>query len=584
MKFCYSIVAMMVGGAILCGCGTPVKHPSRAANSPTTKPAAAADPDNADAVATQDLWPNDFVDEEPHPPARGNPEALAHFAAGISYEWNDQDSKAVEQFYESALEDPTDEHLAIKVAERYLKTKEAGKAVKVLANCARRPDASGLLYSWLARACAAEGKTNQALAASRVAISRAPAELDCYESEIEIYLNSHDPARAVRVMDRAAKAISPEVDSLLDLAGYYITYLKTHDKDTLTKAHAIGLLDRISLINFASPRLWQSLADDYTALDRPKKAAAIYNQLIADTPEHSPARTAFHEKLAGIYFQAEDRTNAMKQLQAIVRDNPTRYPRAWFFLGELAYEDNRLDDALDDYQNALHWDPSYDETYYKLALTLIGLHRDDEAFKILDDARLRFAKTFKCEFYTGVAYLQVKDFKQAIRHFDTAEVIGLATTPSVADYWFYFQFGEACERDQDYKRAAENLQKCIDLNPNFGEGLNYLGYMLADRGEQLPRAKSLIEKAVRLEPGNGAYVDSLGWVLFKQKQPQQALPYLLKAVALSPEPDATILDHLGEVYMALHQSAKAIEAWKKSLSIESSPEVKKKLDFYSGGV
>ena len=97
------------------------------------------------------------------------------------------------------------------------------------------------------------------------------------------------------------------------------------------------------------------------------------------------------------------------------------------------------------------------------------------------------------------------------------------------------------------------------------------------------RARALIEKAVRLEPKNGAYLDSLGWVLFKQKQPQQALPWLLKAVEFSPEPDATVLDHLGEVYMALRQPAKAIEAWKKSLSIESNPEVKKKLDAYSGG-
>ena len=58
---------------------------------------------------------------------------------------------------------------------------------------------------------------------------------------------------------------------------------------------------------------------------------------------------------------------------------------------------------------------------------------------------------------------------------------------------------------------------------------------------------------------------------------------MLKAVELSPEPDATVLDHLGEIYMALRQPAKAVEAWKKSLSIESNPDVKKKLDLYSGG-
>jgi tetratricopeptide (TPR) repeat protein len=45
--------------------------------------------------------------------------------------------------------------------------------------------------------------------------------------------------------------------------------------------------------------------------------------------------------------------------------------------------------------------------------------------------------------------------------------------------------------------------------------LNYLGYMLADKGIKLPEALKLIRKAVELEPMNGAYLDSLGWVYFK---------------------------------------------------------------------
>jgi cytochrome c-type biogenesis protein CcmH/NrfG len=47
----------------------------------------------------------------------------------------------------------------------------------------------------------------------------------------------------------------------------------------------------------------------------------------------------------------------MKQLQALIRDNPTHYPRAWFVLGELAYEGGSLAEAADDFSNALHWDP-----------------------------------------------------------------------------------------------------------------------------------------------------------------------------------------------------------------------------------
>ena len=47
--------------------------------------------------------------------------------------------------------------------------------------------------------------------------------------------------------------------------------------------------------------------------------------------------------------------------------------------------------------------------------------------------------------------------------------------------------------------------------------MNYLGYMLADRGEQLPRARDLIERAVRLDPTNAAFLDSMGWTFYKLK-------------------------------------------------------------------
>jgi tetratricopeptide (TPR) repeat protein len=573
MKACYPILILIVplAGVILPGCATPARPPPAVQSAPAAVQSA---DDTGDDLTAEDL-PNNM--------ARGNPEALAHYAAGLSYEWNDEDEQAIKQFDDAALADPSNESLVIRVAQHFLKNKQADKAVTVLAKSARRPGASALLLSCLARADLQAGKTRQALAASRRSIQRQPDAFDGYECQVEVFFHKNQPGEALRALNRAAKSIRPDPPVLVALGGLYAVYLRTQPKDAATRTNAVALLDRVAQMNFSSPRLWQGLADTYSQIDEPKKAAAIYDKLLSETPEPSAMREALHEKLAAVYFQAEDKTNATKQLQAIVRDNPTSCPRAWFLLGELALEDDNLAEASDDYENALHWDPGLEEAWYKLALVQIALHRTEDAFKTLDMARARFPKTFLSESYTGIAWLHVKNYAEAIRHFNTAEVIALANDPGLLDYRFYFQFGEACERNQEYKRADEYLQKCIHLSPDFGEALNYLGYMLADRGEQLPRARALIEKAVRLEPKNGAYLDSLGWVLFKQKQPQQALPWLLKAVELSPEPDATVLDHLGEVYMALRQPAKAIEAWKKSLSIESNPDVKKKLDLYSGG-
>lgn len=558
--------------AFLPGCAT---SPGSSAPSSAASETAQGTNDSSDDLSADDLSGNST--------GQGNPAALAHFAAGVSYEWNDDDERALEQFNQAALADPSNEHLVIKVAQRFMRDNQTDKAIAVLDKSAHRREASAILLSWLARADLEAGKTNQALAASRLSIRRNPRAIDGYESELEVYFHNNQLREAARVLSKTARSIRSDPPALVALANFYAAYLKARPKDATAKAEAVALLDRISKLDFTTAHLWQAVADLYSQFDEPKKAAAIYDKLLAQTPEPSPVREALHEKLAGIYFAEEDRTNAMKELEAIVRDSPTRYPRAWFFLGELAFDDDKLGEAADDYENALHWDPTMEEAYYKLALVQIELHRTDDAFATIETARARFPKTYTGEFYTAVAYLHVKNYTEAIHYFGAAEVIALAGDASALDYRFYFQFGEACERNQEYKRADEYLQKCIDLNPDFGEALNYLGYMLADRGEQLPRARALIEKAVKLEPKNGAYLDSLGWVLFKQKQAQLALPWMLKAVQLSPEPDATVLDHLGEVYMALHQPAKAIEAWKQSISIESNPDVKKKLDLYSGG-
>jgi len=515
--------------------------------------------------------------------ARGNPEALAHFAAGVSYTLNDEDAPALEQFDDAALADPANEPLVLEVARQLLKAKETDKALAVLGKSARHPGASAAVWSWLARAQLQAGRSAEALASSRLAIERQPGALEGYECQLDILFHDKQWIESLGTLRRASRHVPAEPGVLVALTDLYGVYLKNQPKDAVAKAEAVAVLDRAAQLKFTATGLWQRLADDYARLDQQKKAAGIYVRLLDQFPEASLMREAIHEKLVRLYIQADDRTNAIKQLQSIVRDNPTTSPKAWFVLGELAFESGKLAEAAEDFRSALHWDPTIEQAYYDLALVQLDLHQTKEAFDTLEQARSLFRGSFAYEFYAGVAAAHIKEFAEATRHFKEAEVIGLATDPSRLDQRFYFQFGAACEQARQYKEAEEYLQKCIDRAPNFAEALNYLGYMLADRGEQLPRARALIEKAVNLEPKNGAFLDSLGWVLFKLNRPHQALPWLLKAVQYTPEPDASVFDHLGEVYAALRETDKAVAAWKKSLSIESNDEVKRKLAVYSGG-
>ena len=77
--------------------------------------------------------------------------------------------------------------------------------------------------------------------------------------------------------------------------------------------------------------------------------------------------------------------------------------------------------------------------------------------------------------------------------------------------------------------------------------LNYLGYMLADRGTRLDEALGYIRRAVALDPQNGAYLDSLGWVYYKMGNYELAEENLRRASERMGD-DPTIHDHLGELY------------------------------------
>ena len=115
------------------------------------------------------------------------------------------------------------------------------------------------------------------------------------------------------------------------------------------------------------------------------------------------------------------------------------------------------------------------------------------------------------------------------------------------------------------------FRKVLSTDPRNAMALNYLGYMLADRGVRLDEALNLIKKAVQQEPQNGAYLDSLGWAYFKMGNYELAEESLHKAMDHIGN-DPTVHDHMGEVYaktgrlkLAAAQWERALEEWNRSL-------------------
>lgn len=551
----HSVVALAALGA-LCGCATAKKA---SAPAPASAPAAAA---NA-PLSKEDM--------------EKRVEALARFAAGVSGELREQPDEALDQFYKSILADPSNEPLAVDVARRLIRKKETEKAIEVLSKCAEQPGATGFVDALLGVAYLQANKPDQAIIASRRAVAKLPNTILGYQTLSQIYLQTNRPKEALAALDEAAARPSPDINLLLDLGEAYRNYVSARPRDFETvKGKVTPLLEAATKLDPKGQNLIFRLAELWSFAGEYKRAAELYVKLL----ERFPNQAILRNRIVELYLRANDLKAAQTQLDALVRDQPTN-PLAHYFLGAIAAEQKDWDKAVAFYEKAIQLNEGakeeFEPVYYDLAGVLITRDDADEALKVLAKARAKFKPKFLLEFYTALAHSHAKDYATSVKHFTAAELLAKRDEPERLTGLFFFQVGTTYERNKDFKQAENYFRQSLKLAPDFAEALNYLGYMWADRGENLTEAKTMIDKALKQEPENAAFLDSMAWVLFKLNQPKEALDFQLKALKLQKEPDATLHDHLGDIYAALKQTDKAREQWEKALAIEPSDAIQKKL-------
>jgi tetratricopeptide (TPR) repeat protein len=296
-------------------------------------------------------------------------------------------------------------------------------------------------------------------------------------------------------------------------------------------------------------------------------------------------RAVFLERLGTIYRDAGNDPQAIetfRQMVALGDDNAVR-----------GYQQ-----MIDTYRDAKEWQKATEiakEAVQKLPndrnlrMVLDGQLADSgEPDKALADVRSMLKGTPD----DREVYITLAQMNTRLKRWDDAEAAlnkaeELSTKPEDKEYVLFLR-GSTYERQKKYDQAEEQFRKVLAADPQNAMTLNYLGYMLADRGVKLDEALTLIKKAVDLEPANYAYLDSLGWAYFKLGKYDQAEENLLKA-SQRESADATVQDHLGDLYqktgrlrLAAAHWERAISEWNKTIPAEVDPSdvtrVSKKLE------
>jgi len=505
-------------------------------------------------------------------------EAHARYASGVIHDLNEHTEEAVSDYVRAGQLDSGNERLILDITKRLLQLQKNEQALELLQASSERPTASGALFTRMAAVYGLMGQTNKAVAAAQVAMKRDPESSLPYQHLAQIYIQQGHYEQALKVLRGAADKSRLSSESMVAIAELCLATvaLKPGDREILHSMADELLTDAVAQ-KPTNPLLLQRMADGYLFLNKAEQASDLYLSLL----ERFPHLPGLRERLVEIYLQQQDLTKASQQLESVLQSNPTNI-RAHYLLGSVAYDGRDMDKARDHFEKVILLNPDFEQAYYDLAGALISLGEPRAALDRLDTVRNKFKVGFLAELYSALAYSRLEEYPKAVRHFEAAEIIARATDTNRLNHVFYFQLGAAYERNKQFGDAERYFRKCLEMSPDFSEALNYLGYMWAERDENLQEARVMIEKAVQLEPDNAAYLDSLGWVLYKLDQPQKALEYMLRALELMEEPDPVLFDHIGDIYAALNEEDKARDAWGKSLELEPSDAIRAKLDAVGG--
>lgn len=230
---------------------------------------------------------------------------------------------------------------------------------------------------------------------------------------------------------------------------------------------------------------------------------------------------------------------------------------------ELLDELGQFDLSVATYRQVLTDSPDYHAAELGRAEALRRAGKPEAAIEVLEQLSRSYPNLPVVYSSLGDLKRQQEDYAGAAIAYDQA--LDLVELDSPSRWFLLYARGISHERLKDWPKAEADFRAALELNPGQPQVLNYLGYSLVEKQENLDEALGMIEQAVAARPDSGYIVDSLGWVLFRLGRYDEAVEHMERAVELMAV-DPVVNDHLGDVYWAVGRSREAEFQWKRALS------------------
>ena len=484
----------------------------------------------------------------------------SHLLLGRLYRLDNDLVKAESEFKTAIQMQPDSEEAVTSLAYLY---NEEGDATRAVALLNQVPDAtrSGKLYAALGYTYEQQKEYKKAVGAYRKAVELDRENLDSLRGLAQNLINDGQFDAALEQYRQIAEADPQDAQAYLRISEIYRRMGKFDA--------ALDMLKKAESLVQDSLEIPFNMALVYDAQGRFDEAAATLQQLL-DKTAHADGnyttgernnRSVFIERLGTVYREQGKTQPAVDTYRKMLDLGGDNASRGYQQMIDTLREAKQWSQATAVAQEAAQKFPED----RGLKLVLAGQLADTGQ----GEKGLAMAKSLlKGTGEDREVYIALAQINSRLKHWSEAEediskAAGLASKPEDRDY-VQFVMGSIYERQKRFEPAEAAFKKVLASDPRSAVTLNYLGYMMADRGTHLEEALGYIKKAVELDPQNGAYLDSLGWAYFKLGNYELAEENLRKASERIGN-DATVQDHLGDVYQKMGRLKQAAAHWQRAL-------------------
>ena len=487
---------------------------------------------------------------------------------GQLYTVKHEPQKAEEAFKAAAAIEPDSEEVVLNLTRLYAESgdlKHAVQVIEAVPEADRTPKMEltlGSLYDQLKQ-------PKDAIAAYKRASELGPGDLQTLDALAQALLTDNQLDEALAQYRELSEADPENGEALVHIAE--ILRRKGKYDDALTTVRRARKLDPTSMEAGYNEGMILDV------LDRLDEAAQTYQAMVdlashangAYTTEEKNNRSIFLERLGAIDLERNKTAEAVSAYQKMIDMGGDSEIRGYQGQVDAYRNAHDFDKAVEVARKAAASDPNNRDLKLMLAAELADHGQADEGLSMARSL-LKNSSDDRAV-YLAIAQMTVRlrRWKDAEEALDKAEPLSTKTEERGN---VFFMRGELAERQKHFDAAEQAFKQVLDLQPESAMTLNYLGYMLADKGTRLQDALKMIRKAVDLEPWNGAYLDSLGWAYFKLGEYELAEDNLRQAVERD-QTDPTVHMHLGDLYEKTGRIRLAAAQWQLAIDgfAKSSP-------------